>query len=72
VVVPDFEIQFWEAEFSEYAPDVNTVVYVGGNEARENIQRFELNKKHPKAQVVLTTFEVANSVSSRSLGLLSA
>ncbi|CAM6082412.1 unnamed protein product [Calypogeia fissa] len=63
VVVPAFEIQCWEAEITENAPQVNTVVYMGSKEARGVIQRFELNRRNAplKVQVVLTTCEIAFS-----------
>lgn len=65
IVVPAYEIQCWEAEITENAPQVDTVVYMGSKEARGVIQRFELNRRTAplKVQVVLTTCDIAFSVS---------
>ncbi|KAG6549131.1 hypothetical protein Mapa_009357 [Marchantia paleacea] len=63
VIVPLNGCQMWESELLRSAEHVYTVVYTGSTSGRSVIQRHELNpsEKPIKFQIVLTTFEVANS-----------
>ncbi|KAJ1969607.1 ATP-dependent DNA helicase Hrp3 [Dispira parvispora] len=41
VVVPLSTIMAWEREFQKWAPDINTIAYIGDNRSRQAIRQFE-------------------------------
>ncbi|GMM38515.1 chromatin-remodeling ATPase [Saccharomycopsis crataegensis] len=61
VVVPLSTMPAWQETFDKWAPDVNVVYYMGNTKARKVIRENEWyqgnNKKKPKFNVLLTTYE---------------
>lgn len=61
VVVPLSTVPAWQETFEKWAPDVNVIYYMGNTQARKNIRDYEFyiggNKKKPKFNILLTTYE---------------
>lgn len=59
LVVPLSTIMAWHRELAKWAPMMNTVVYVGSRQSREEIRTYEFynEKGRPKFNVLLTTYE---------------
>ncbi|GMM28197.1 chromatin-remodeling ATPase [Martiniozyma asiatica (nom. inval.)] len=61
VVVPLSTVPAWQETFEKWAPDLNCVYYMGNTKARKTIRDYEFfvggNKKKPKFNVLLTTYE---------------
>ncbi|XBW36214.1 hypothetical protein QEN19_001794 [Hanseniaspora menglaensis] len=58
VVVPLSTLHAWQETFEKWAPELNLLVYLGGNKSREVIKEHEFyNGKHLKFNVLLTTYE---------------
>lgn len=58
VVVPLSTLHAWQETFEKWSPEVNLVVYLGGNKSREVIREHEFyNGKNLKFNVLLTTYE---------------
>ena len=61
VVVPLSTVPAWQETFEKWAPDVNVIYYMGNTKARKTIRDYEFfidnNKKKPKFNVLLTTYE---------------
>lgn len=68
VVTAPKSIVIWEREFLQLSPNIVVVVYSGDKIAQKFIKNHEL-KFPPRAQLVLTTFDVACNVSSEVLVL---
>ncbi|KAI0244542.1 ATP-dependent DNA helicase Hrp3 [Massospora cicadina] len=61
VVVPLSTIGAWEREFARWAPDIDTVCYIGDGRSRATIREYEFYvpaTKKVKFNVLLTTFEL--------------
>lgn len=62
VVVPLSVLSNWHNEFSQWAPEMNVLVYIGNSESRQRIQEHEFymgnDPKKLKFNVLLTTFEI--------------
>ncbi|CAF0946058.1 unnamed protein product [Adineta steineri] len=61
IAVPLSTIQGWTQEFHRWAPQMNTIVYLGDMVSREKIRHFEMyasgNKKQLKFHALLTTYD---------------
>lgn len=58
VVVPLSTLHAWQETFEKWAPEMNLVVYLGGNKSRQVIREHEFyNGKNLKFNVLLTTYE---------------
>lgn len=60
VVVPLSTMPAWQETFDKWAPDVNVIYYLGNTKARQVLRDTEFyfnNKKKPKFNVLLTTYE---------------
>jgi chromodomain-helicase-DNA-binding protein 1 len=61
VVVPLSTIPSWQETLDLWAPDLNYIIYLGNNQARQTIRDYELyvnfNTKKPKFNILLTTYE---------------
>jgi chromodomain-helicase-DNA-binding protein 1 len=61
VVVPLSTVPAWQETFEKWSPDVNVIYYMGNTKARKTIRDYEFyignNKKKPKFNVLLTTYE---------------
>ena len=61
VVVPLSTTPAWQETFEKWAPDVNVIYYMGNTKARKTIRDYEFyvggNKKKPKFNILLTTYE---------------
>lgn len=61
VVVPLSTVPAWQETFEKWAPDVNVIYYMGNTKARKTIRDYEFyignNKKKPKFNILLTTYE---------------
>lgn len=61
VVVPLSTVPAWQETFEKWSPDVNVIYYMGNTKARKTIRDNEFyiggNKKKPKFNVLLTTYE---------------
>ncbi|VEU19477.1 DEKNAAC100795 [Brettanomyces naardenensis] len=60
VVVPLSTVPSWQETFELWSPDVNVIYYMGNTKARQTIKDYEFfsgNKKKPKFNVLLTTYE---------------
>ena len=61
VVVPLSTMTAWQRESELWAPDLNSVVYMGDASSREQIRQYELvfpNSKKIKINALLTTYEI--------------
>ncbi|KAI1715092.1 chromodomain-helicase-DNA-binding protein 1 [Ditylenchus destructor] len=62
VVVPLSTMAAWQREFELWAPQLNTVVYMGDVNSREQIRQYELSvagsNRKLRANVVITTYEI--------------
>jgi len=60
VVVPLSTLPAWQAQLQTWAPDLNTIAYIGNGPSREMIREHEFgNAKKIKFNVLLTTYEYA-------------
>lgn len=62
IVVPLSTITAWQETFDLWAPDLNYIVYLGNNAARQTIRDYEFyvpskNSVKPKFNILLTTYE---------------
>ncbi|OWB57434.1 hypothetical protein B5S28_g3378 [[Candida] boidinii] len=61
VVVPLSTVPAWQETFEKWSPDVNVIYYMGNTNSRKNIRDYEFyiggNKKKPKFNILLTTYE---------------
>jgi chromodomain-helicase-DNA-binding protein 1 len=60
VIVPLSTITAWQAQFADWAPDINVVAYIGTAQAREVIRNYEFGSSYKKLKmnVLLTTYEL--------------
>ena len=60
VCVPLSTMTAWQKEFSIWAPDMNTVAYIGDGKSRDIIRRFECENSDGELtfNVVLTNYEM--------------
>ncbi|TNY18474.1 P-loop containing nucleoside triphosphate hydrolase protein [Rhodotorula diobovata] len=60
VVVPLSTLPAWQAQLAHWAPDLNSIAYIGNAPSREMIREYEFGtSKKPKFNVLLTTYEYA-------------
>ncbi|KIJ48052.1 hypothetical protein M422DRAFT_163118 [Sphaerobolus stellatus SS14] len=61
VIVPLSTIPTWEKHFKTWAPDLDTISYIGNNLSRENIRKYVFGSslEQMKPNVLLTTYEWA-------------
>ncbi|GAA6002896.1 chromatin-remodeling ATPase CHD1 [Rhodotorula paludigena] len=60
VVVPLSTLPAWQAQLAHWAPDLNTIAYIGNAPSRDLIREYEFGTtKKPKFNVLLTTYEYA-------------
>ncbi|GAA5936558.1 uncharacterized protein JCM15063_001921 [Sporobolomyces koalae] len=60
VVVPLSTLPAWQAQLQTWAPDLNTIAYIGNGPSREMIREHEFgHAKKIKFNVLLTTYEYA-------------
>ncbi|KPV71789.1 uncharacterized protein RHOBADRAFT_49029 [Rhodotorula graminis WP1] len=60
VVVPLSTLPAWQAQLAHWAPDLNSIAYIGTGPSREMIRDYEFGTaKKPKFNVLLTTYEYA-------------
>ncbi|BGP09052.1 ATP-dependent DNA helicase Hrp3 [Rhodotorula toruloides] len=60
VVVPLSTLPAWQAQLAHWAPDLNTVAYIGNAASREMIREHEFGSRtKPQFNVLLTTYEFA-------------
>ncbi|KAK9451714.1 SNF2 family N-terminal domain-containing protein [Limtongia smithiae] len=61
VVVPLSTVPAWQETLDLWAPDLNYIVYIGNTQARQLMRDYEFyvdgNKKKPKFNILLTTYE---------------
>ncbi|KAK9456985.1 SNF2 family N-terminal domain-containing protein [Dipodascopsis uninucleata] len=61
LVVPLSTVPSWQETFDFWAPDLNYIVYLGNTQARRMMRQYEFfvdgNKKKPKFNILLTTYE---------------
>lgn len=68
VVLPLSTMSAWLNEFAKWTPKLNVVSYMGNQESRDNIQKFELydprqgggKNRKMRVHVVITTYEFVN------------
>ncbi len=60
VLVPLSTLPAWQKELAKWAPNLDTIVYLGNRKSRETIRDFEFynDTKKVKFNVLLTTYEV--------------
>ena len=58
--VPLSTLAAWQHEFQKWAPEMNTIAYIGDAASRQAIFEYEWGtKKHLKFNVLITTYEIA-------------
>ena len=66
VCVPLSTMPAWQKEFSQWAPDMNTVAYIGDTKSRDIIRRFECENDEGELNfnVLLTSYEMVSKDSA--------
>ena len=58
--VPLSTLAAWQHEFQKWAPQINTIAYIGDQQSRNMIYEYEWGtRKELKFNVILTTYEIA-------------